>query len=70
MATALLAKALEPRGIIVLALHPGWAQTDMGGPNATVPVTDSVAGLLQVIGGATPQDSGHFLDWRGHPLPW
>ena len=70
MASALLAKALAPRGIVVLALHPGWAQTDMGGANATVPVADAVAGLLRVVQGATPGDSGRFLDWRGEALPW
>ena len=70
MVTALLAKALAPRGIVVLALHPGWAQTDMGGTNATVPVADAVAGLLRVIDGAGVADSGGFRDWRGETLPW
>ena len=70
MATALLAKALAPRGIVVLALHPGWAQTDMGGSNATVPVADAVSGLLRVIDGARLGDSGSFRDWRGEALPW
>lgn len=70
MVTALLAKALAPRGIVVLALHPGWAQTDMGGTNATVPVADAVAGLLRVVDGAGPGDSGGFRDWRGDTLPW
>ena len=70
MVTALLAKALAPRGIVVLALHPGWAQTDMGGANATVPVADAVAGLLRVIDGAGIGDSGGFRDWRGETLPW
>lgn len=70
MATALLAKALAPRGIVVLALHPGWAQTDMGGDNATVPVADAVAGLLRVVDGAVVADSGGFRDWRGETLPW
>jgi NAD(P)-dependent dehydrogenase (short-subunit alcohol dehydrogenase family) len=70
MATVLLAQALQPRGIVVLALHPGWARTDMGGDNATVPVPDAVAGLLRVIDRATARDSGGFRDWRGDTLPW
>ena len=70
MATALLAKALADRGIVVLALHPGWAQTDMGGANATVPTAESVAGMLRVIASAGPADSGSFHDWQGQTLPW
>lgn len=70
MLTVELAHALHARGIIVLALHPGWVQTEMGGSSATVAIGDSAQGLLQVIGAATIQDSGHFLDWRGKPLPW
>ena len=70
MATALLAKALAADGVIVLALHPGWARTDMGGANATVPVAEAVGGLLEVVAHATPADSGGFFDWRGQPLPW
>ena len=65
-----LAVDLAPREILVLALHPGWAQTDMGGDNATVPVGDAVAGLLRVIDGASAADSGGFRDWRGETLPW
>jgi len=70
MATALLAAALRERGIIVVALHPGWVQTDMGGAGATVTPTDSVAGLLRVLSKLRIDDSGSFLDWRGQPLPW
>ena len=70
MATALLAAALRERGIVVVALHPGWVQTDMGGAGATVTPADSVAGLLRVIDGLKLSDSGRFLDWRGQSLPW
>lgn len=70
MATRLLAHALHERGIVVLALHPGWVQTDMGGKEAQVTPEDSAQGLLQVIDGATLRDSGRFLDWRGDSLPW
>jgi NAD(P)-dependent dehydrogenase (short-subunit alcohol dehydrogenase family) len=70
MATALLAKALAARGVIVLALHPGWVQTDMGGSEATLTPTQSVHGLLQVIDGATLQSSGQFFNWHGDALSW
>ena len=70
MASALLANALAERGILVLALHPGWVQTEMGGAQAQVTPADAVAGLLRVIDAATPSRSGAFLDWRGASLPW
>ncbi len=70
MATALLAHALRDRGIRVVALHPGWVQTEMGGEGAQIAATASVGGLLKVIDGLTLDDSGRFLDWQGQPQPW
>ncbi len=70
MATALLAHALADRGIRVVALHPGWVRTEMGGEQATESVGESAAGLLDVIDGLGEGDSGRFLDWRGTALPW
>ncbi len=70
MATAQLAQALAARGIVVLALHPGWVQTDMGGGKAPDAPADVVAGMLLLIDAATPAQSGGFFDWRGETLPW
>ena len=70
MATVLLAHALRDRGIRVVALHPGWVQTEMGGDGAQIAATASVAGLLKVIDDLTLDDSGRFLDWQGQPQPW
>lgn len=70
MATVQLAHALAERGIVVVALHPGWVQTDMGGGQATETVDASAAGLLHVVDGLDAGDSGRFLDWRGRALPW
>jgi len=70
MATALLARALAERGIVVAALHPGWVRTDMGGEGASLAPADAVAALLRVVAGLTEEDSGRFLDWRGRPVPW
>lgn len=70
MATSLLAQALRARGIRIVALHPGWVRTDMGGDRALLAPRDSVAGLLRVIDGLQAGDSGRFLDWQGQALPW
>jgi NAD(P)-dependent dehydrogenase (short-subunit alcohol dehydrogenase family) len=70
MGTALLARALAPSGVSVIALHPGWARTDMGGPQAEVDPRDAVAGMLRVIEALVPADSGTFRDWQGKTLPW
>ncbi|GAB3338097.1 SDR family oxidoreductase [Marilutibacter aestuarii] len=70
MVTALLARALADRGIVVLALNPGWVRTEMGGAHAELSPDEAVAGLLEVIDGAGMADSGRFLDWRGEDVPW
>jgi NAD(P)-dependent dehydrogenase (short-subunit alcohol dehydrogenase family) len=61
---------LAPRGIVVLALHPGWVRTDMGGPGAPLEPEESVRGLRKVIAGSQEQDSGKFLSHDGAAIPW
>lgn len=56
--------------IVSVVIHPGWVKTDMGGPNATLSVEQSVAGMIKVMDGLTLKDSGKFLDWEGRQLPW
>lgn len=58
------------KGKTVLAVHPGWVQTDMGGPSASIDVATSARGIADVL--AREAGSGRFayLDWQGHELPW
>ena len=65
-----LAKDLAARGVTVLALHPGWVQTRMGGESAPLQVEDSAMGLRQVIAQATAEQSGAFMDYQGDVIPW
>ncbi|MDF3010311.1 MAG: csgA 2 [Burkholderiales bacterium] len=70
MVVKALSVLLAPRGIVVLALHPGWVRTDMGGPGAPLEPGESVRGLRKVIEGATSADSGRFLSHDGAAIPW
>jgi NAD(P)-dependent dehydrogenase (short-subunit alcohol dehydrogenase family) len=65
-----LAVDLAGRGIICVALSPGWVRTDMGGPAAPLSVTESVAGMLRVITTLGRDDSGRFLVQDGGSMPW
>ncbi|WP_300559366.1 SDR family oxidoreductase [Limnohabitans sp. Rim8] len=60
--------------IVCLALHPGWVQTDMGGPQAPVKVQDSAASLRQTLETVRterdPKHRGAFLNHDGQALPW
>lgn len=70
MATRMLARALEPRGIVVLALCPGWVLTDMGGSGAQITARESVSALLATIDEAVPERSGGFFDRHGKAMRW
>ena len=62
--TVASAQADYPRAVLV-AMNPGWVQTDMGGAGATLRVQDSVAAMRATIAGITPSDRGRFLNHDG-----
>jgi NAD(P)-dependent dehydrogenase (short-subunit alcohol dehydrogenase family) len=65
-----LALELQPRGIGVLLLHPGWVRTRMGGFSAATTPEESVARMLALVDGFALPMSGAFLRHDGIPLPW
>lgn len=61
---------LSGKGFTVIALHPGWVQTEMGGPNALINTQESATGLVKVINESTPEMGGSFSDYQGNSIPW
>ncbi|XP_063188513.1 C-signal-like [Chroicocephalus ridibundus] len=60
-------------GILCVALHPGWVQTDMGGLGSQKPpvtVDESVQGMLKVLSSLSEKETGTFLNWEGKVVPW
>jgi len=70
MYTRALAWDPETEGIIVIALHPGWVRTDMGGAEAHLSPEQSVTGILVVTSELEPGDNGKFFTWEGDEYPW
>lgn len=62
--------ALRERGVGVLLLHPGWVKTRMGGWDAPLTATESVAGMRTLVDAFSLDQSGRFLRYNGTEIPW
>lgn len=65
-----LAPEWEATGAISVVIHPGWVETEMGGPGAPLTVAESAKGIKRVMDGLRPEDNGTFLTWDGRIHPW
>ncbi|MEM9552567.1 MAG: SDR family NAD(P)-dependent oxidoreductase [Pseudomonadota bacterium] len=60
-----LATALEPEGVPVALVDPGWVRTDMGGADAEEDPHDVASGVLDIARDLTLKDTGKFFRFTG-----
>ena len=65
-----LARDLAARSVTCVALHPGWVQTDMGGPTAPLTIDQSVPAMVRTIDGFTAEHNGRYIQYDGTELAW
>jgi NAD(P)-dependent dehydrogenase (short-subunit alcohol dehydrogenase family) len=66
----ILQNALTSQGFQVLAIHPGWMRTDMGGPEADIDPSEAAGRIFELA--LKPRSTGEpmYIDYQGNPLPW
>jgi NAD(P)-dependent dehydrogenase (short-subunit alcohol dehydrogenase family) len=70
MAWNALAIETKQRGLIAVAVDPGWVKTRMGGKNAPTRPEQSVSDMRRLIERLAPEQSGSFVRRDGTPHAW
>ena len=70
MLTKMMSTELKSSRILVVALHPGWVKTDMTGPDAQITTSESVLGMLKVLGPLDEGNSGKLYEYTGREMAW
>ena len=65
-----LAIDLEPNGVSIALLHPGYVRTDMTGNSGLIDADESARGLIAIMDNLGLETSGRFWHTNGEELPW
>ena len=60
----------EARGRAFVIIAPGWVRTDMGGPQATLGIEDSIPGVTSVLIAQAGKPGVRYLDYKGETVAW
>ncbi|WP_232285916.1 SDR family NAD(P)-dependent oxidoreductase [Aquimarina agarilytica] len=68
--TKRIATKFYTQQIIVVAINPGWVQTDMGGAEATSTIDEAIKNMTSTINVLSLKNTGTFISDTGELLPW
>lgn len=66
--SAILKNDLGREGFEILAVHPGWMRTDMGGPNAHIDAMEAAEGIVALTRKRSETGAPFYVDYRGEAL--
>ncbi|HWA72723.1 MAG TPA: SDR family NAD(P)-dependent oxidoreductase [Polyangiaceae bacterium] len=72
----MLAKLLSNReqklgsGVQIVAMHPGWMRTDMGGAQAHLSAEEAAESIVKTLAERPARGAPMFVDRNGQALPW
>jgi NAD(P)-dependent dehydrogenase (short-subunit alcohol dehydrogenase family) len=70
MASRILQNALKEEGIKVLALHPGWFSSDMGGAGAPITPLEAAEEVMKLVLNPPDLNGPIFVAPNGEALEW
>lgn len=70
MQSAIMRNLLEEDAIAVLAVHPGWMRTDMGGVGADIEPAVAAAGIAKLIEAPHLGHKEIYFDYQGQAMRW
>jgi len=70
MLSKILQNHLAPRGFKILAVHPGWMRTDMGGKDADIEADEAAEGIFRLASRNWDRDDPIYMDYLGQPMRW
>ncbi|MGR3622152.1 SDR family NAD(P)-dependent oxidoreductase [Pseudophaeobacter sp.] len=71
--TASIELARTHKNLVCTAVHPGTVATEFTknySKHQNVSPHQAAIHILNTLDNLTPEDSGHFFDWAGKPIPW
>ncbi|XP_042236487.1 C-factor-like [Homarus americanus] len=70
MLTKILAMNFGDEGLMFVAIHPGWVQTDMGTSSGMITTQESISRIFKTLPTLMEKHNGLLVSYDGTVMPW